>query len=420
MTKLSVANIQNKLIYESEVKKAKFEQMKRNGTRLRAVGALNDPSTKITQIKQVTIKNDGKPTSEKDMNQLWHEADFAGTYVDKMSRGIFREDGDHGEPKTPKVTRMTPNQTSSMKKVTPNMTNKKKSESDEMKVVPRTAQMAGTYVDALPRGNIFSNDSKDTKIKTPTSKNLHQTTRPGKERKPTADMNRHPTTKPKGPGEPSDSMPMPSDAPPKRTVAQPKSGILVRVNESVKARFNIVSEAVLKKIVENFRQYGYKVSIEKSDEPPIWVTDKTFQTLMFETVAAKENQSMALYNRLSHATMNRLYQLCTHDYNNLYESRNGFLQTLKSAYKKIEESAVISYRKNNKLFVCNARIVNENKLSDLEILAEAVDHPTALRLVRNKIMENFGLSTEIRNIFVDGIKYQPNQIKEWIPIRVKI
>jgi hypothetical protein len=421
VAKLSIANIQNKLIEAEQTKKVKFEEMKRNGTRIRAVGALGDPSTKITKLKQINIKNNGKPTSDKGSTQLWNEADYAGTYVDKMERGIFRDNAGSNKPKTPKVDKMKPNQTTVQKKVSPNMQkNDRKSQSDEMQVVPRTAQMAGTYVDALPRGNIFSNDSEGTGLKAPSAKNLHQTTRPGKTKHPVANMTRHPNDKPKGPNSPDDAMPMPSDAPPKRSVAKPKAGIIVRVNENIKAKFNIVSEAVLYKMVESFRNHGYKVIIERMNKHPIWATDKKFQNLMYENVAAKENQSYGLHQKIRNAAMNQLYKLCINDYNNLYETREEFLNTIKEAFRQIEKNAIISYRKGNELFVCNARLITENKLSDVEILTEATDHQTALRLVRNKLFEAFGLNTDIKAIFIDGKKYSAAQIKEWLPTRIRI
>jgi len=61
----------------------------------------------------------------------------------------------------------------------------------------------------------------------------------------------------------------------------------------------------------------------------------------------------------------------------------------------------------------------ESKLSDIELLTEATDHQMALRLVRNKLMEQFGLAADIRHIFVDGTKYSPDQIEEWLP-RVRV
>jgi len=53
--KLSVESVQQSLLEADEARRTHWETMKKNGARLRAVGSLNDPSTKITSIKQVTM-----------------------------------------------------------------------------------------------------------------------------------------------------------------------------------------------------------------------------------------------------------------------------------------------------------------------------------------------------------------------------
>jgi hypothetical protein len=137
--------------------------------------------------------------------------------------------------------------------------------------------------------------------------------------------------------------------------------------------------------------------------------------LVHEAVAAKQNQSPAFHNRLVNAAWNRLYQLSRNDYNSMYESRDDFLNTIRQALGKIMESATESYRDNLNLFIGQARIVSDSGMSDVEIVTEATDHQMALRLIRNKLFEQFGLGTEIKTIFIDGTKYLPQQIKEWVP-----
>ena len=257
-------------------------------------------------------------------------------------------------------------------------------------------------------------------VKAPEAKNLHGTTRPKSSRR-TANLTRHPVKDQPAIGEPSLEYPMPSDAPPKKRPYQHvKSGVLVRVNESVKAKFDIVSEQVLRRMTENYKKFGYRVVIENSTDQPKWKADANFMRLLHETVAAKQNQSDALYRKMGGMALNRLYQLCQTDYNNLYESRDEFLKTLRVAFGKIMEQATLNYRKALNLYIGKARVIAEDfSIKDVEILAEGSDHQMALRLIRNKLLEQFGLDTNIKFIFIDGSKYLPEQIREWIPTLVK-
>ncbi len=425
MNKLSVASVQQALLEADEARRTEYETMKRNGQRLRTVGSLSDPSTKITSIKQVTMPKDQKRESGTHAPFML-QANMAGDYVDKMKRGnIYSEDSGSSGIKTPSVAKMKPNQRTEQEKVTPDMQKgSRKSESGNSQLWP-AAERADHYVDAMPRGEVFSKDDKDGGnrlaggVTAPEAKNLHGTTRP-KSSKKSADMTRHPSKDQPSPGKPTGSLPTPKDAPGKRGWGRVKSGILVRVNESIKAKFDIVSETVLNRIIENYQRFGYRVVVEHSNEQPRWKSDQPFLRLLYETVAAKENQSPALYRKLGEASLNRFYHLCQNDYNNLYENRGEFLKTVKFAFGKIAENAVVSYREGLNLFINKARVVTENGgISDVEILAEATDSQMALRLVRNKLLETFGLGADIKFIFVDGAKYRMDQIQEWIP-RVQV
>lgn len=414
--KLSVASVQQRLLEAGEYRKVHFDRMKANA-RMHSIGSLGNPSTQITAIKQVKMPSETSWDSGKSNNPFVLQAETAGNYTDKMDRGIFERSNDDGAPrKTPSVTRMTPNQKTNQTKVSTDMQKgSRKSEGGSDSQLWPAAETASHYVDSLPRGNIFSNESTgDGKLKAPTAKNLHGTTRP-KSSQRTADMNRHPVKDPPQNKEHPDNYPMPKDAPPKRTVDHVKSGVLVRVNESVKAKFDIVSDRVLQKIAESYRRFGYRVVFEASGQAPAWQRDRKFLTLVHEAVAAKQNGSNAFHNRLVNAAWNRLYQLCQNDYNKMYESRENFLQTIRKALGHIMESANENYRKNLNLFIGQARVIAENQMSDVEVVTEAVDHQMALRLTRNKMFEQFGLDTDIKYIFIDGTKYMPEQIKEWVP-----
>jgi hypothetical protein len=416
--KLSVASVQQKLLEAGEYRKVAYERMKTNA-RKHAIGSLNNPSTHITNIKQITMPPDSKRTSGTS-KPFMLQADLAGTYVDRMGRGIFEKGDSSGAPTTtPSVARRKPNQTTRQTKVTPDMQKGRKSESSNSQLWP-AAKMAGEYVDQLDRGNIFSKDNDMTGgVKAPPAKDLHGTTRP-KSSKRTADMNRHPVKDQPAVSEPPDSWPMPKDAPPKKRPWETvKSGVLVRVNESVKAQFDIVSSQVLQRIAESYRRFGYRVVFEQAEQAPAWKTDQRFLRLIYEAVAAKENQSDAFRRQLVNAAYNRLYQLSQNDYSTMYESRDDFLKTIRRALGKIMENAAKSYRQGLNLFIGQARVIAEGKMSDVEILSEATDHAMALRLIRNKLLEQFGLDTDIKFIFVDGTRYLPEQIKEWVPQTMK-
>lgn len=415
MKKLSVQSVQQKLMEAQETRKVRWETMKKNA-RMHAVGSLGNPSTQITSIKQISVPKEVERKSDTHAPFVL-QAQMAGSYVDKMARGIFKKEGGSGAPhSTPPVTKLRPNQQTNQRKVSADMQKgSRKSEGSNSQLWP-AAEMAGHYIDGLPRGNIYSNDNDMSGgVKAPSAKNLHGTTRPKSSEK-TADMTRLPVKNQPASTEPDDNFPMPSDAPPKkRPWGHVKSGVLVRVNESVKARFDIVSTKVLMRIAENYQRFGYRVVVESSRQQPRWKSDKPFLRLVYEAAAARQNNSSAFYRKLTGAALNRLYQLSQADYNNLYENRQEFLGTLRIAFGQIMESAASSFRKNLNLFICKARLVAEGTMSDVEILSEATDHQMALRLVRNKLMEQFGLDTQIKFIFVDGTKYMPNQIKEWVP-----
>jgi hypothetical protein len=337
--KLSVQTVQEKLLEAEKNRKVRWETLKKNA-RKQAVSSLNDPSTQITSVKQVKVPKEAERKSGTHAPFVL-QAELAGHYVDGMDRGIFGEHGSDGAPhKTPSVKKMTPNQKSTQSKVSADMQKgSRKSESSNSQLWP-AAEMATHYVDALPRGNIYS-DNNNTMggVKAPTAKNLHGTTRPKSSQK-SANMDRHPMDHQPKVGEPDNSFPMPKDAPPKkRAYEKVRSGVLVRVNESVKAQFDIVSSKVLKRIEESYRKFGYKVIFEQSREKPEWLKDPTFLGLVYESVAAKYNNAGAYQQKLANAALNRLYQLCQSNYSDMYESREEFLDTLRAGLSLVLENA---------------------------------------------------------------------------------
>lgn len=413
MDRLSVATVQKRLLETEEVK-AKYETMKMRKSGMREVGKPSDPSTKITKIEQVNA-NGLQDVSDVKGKPFVHQAELAPKYTDKMPHGVFRAtDANEGGPKTPSVEKSKPNQTTKLKQVKPDSGKLTKEGKNSKSFWPQ-ADYAETYVDAMPHGKIYSKDTKGTEVKAPKAENLHGTTRPKSSEKK-ANMTRNPSVHVKNPAPPADSMKKPSDAPKKPSWEKVKSGVAVRVNEHVKARFSVISENVLTRFVNNYKRFGYEVVVEAFDNAA-WKTDKTFLNLLHRVVSAKHNKLDESCKQLRNQAMKRFFETVRSDYSHLYESRDHFLKTVQSAYATIEGLASAKYRDKLSLHEGKARIFHEGQVHDVELLTEAEDHGMALRLIRHRLFEHFGLGTRIQHIFVDGRKYDPRQIPEWTGLK---
>ena len=182
-----------------------------------------------------------------------------------------------------------------------------------------------------------------------------------------------------------------------------ESGVVLKLGDKTKARFEIVSQSVLNQMVENYAKHGYK--LVKESYAPSWKTDKTLMALLRETMHAKHNFVPGVYKTLRKASLQHFNSLVSGSHNNLYEDRKDFVATVLSAFRKIEEMAEQKYLGGLQIFECTARIHVGDSIGDLEIVTEATDHCMAQRQVRNQIAEEFGLDADIKHIFVDGQKY---------------
>jgi len=117
--------------------------------------------------------------------------------------------------------------------------------------------------------------------------------------------------------------------------------------------------------------------------------------------------------RASARAMNRFFELSKPDYNKLYESKQDFAQTIKAAFNRIMEQADVKYRQKLQVVEGAARVSVGNDIIDMDLITQAHNTDMALRNFRNEIVEEYGFGAEIKHIFIEGKKFNPNQINEW-------
>ena len=213
-------------------------------------------------------------------------------------------------------------------------------------------------------------------------------------------------------GSHKDNMPMPSDA--MKSISFDKntggshnvveSGVAVKLGGKVKAVFDIVDRKVLSRMVENYEKFGYEISLSRVT--PSWKKDATLMGLLKESVNAKYNFAPQTSARLRKESLQRFYSLTKGSYNEMYESRKNYVDTVKTAFAKIESLAESKYLDGLEIFECMARVKIEGVVADLEVITEATDPQMALRQVRNQIAEEYGFDSTIGHIVVDGTKYK--------------
>lgn len=404
--------IQTRLMEADEAKKAKYEQAKRSSVRSGTFAAPKNPGTKITNIKQIEAPSKmPDPKSGKGSSIVNPAGDF-GSYLDGLDHGVFSNNkSGNGEPGRAKFESGTkPNQTTKAKAVNHNPGKLANESSGKGNVLP-AAQRADQYFDNLPRGIFSGSGGSSPEVKAPKATSLNGTTRP-KATEKKANMDRDPVVKPKDNTDKTfGKTEQPSDAPKKVSYEKVKSGVAVRVNEKAKARFDVISQPVLERVVNNYKRFGYKVTLESIE--PFWKKDKKLLGLLVDSVAAKHNFQPSLSRNLVSEAFKRFHDLTKKDFNSFYESREQFLGALKTVFTKLTESVDLQYRKSLKIFDTNSRIISEGKTLEIEILTEATDPQMALRQVRNKLVEEYGLNVKIKHVFVDGSKFDVKQIKEW-------
>lgn len=413
--KLSITKVQNRLVEADNTKKATYKKMQLS-TRKHGKFTPKDPSTRLTHITQVEIPSDEKVSDRKNTSGI-PQADIASDYIDSYNKiGMGKGMKKTNETKTVTAKSLTPNQTMKNKEVRNAVKNT--SDASPAKTMLPQADYADKYEKKMPKGTISFNSKGDKQGKQSYDK-LNATTRPtGKEvtvkfdKK--ADKSVTQVSMTKG------SVSNPSDAPKKPTWSKVKSnstnliesGIVVKLNGKVKNKFDIVSRNVLTALSEQYKNVGYELVFERTNDVA-WKKDNEFMKTLKNSIDAKYNFNLKESKKLRKDALDRFHNLCKPSYNSLYESRTAFAETIMEAFKKIEEKMDKMYVDSLELFNGMVRIVEGEDVADIEIVTEATGPQMALRQIRDTILENYGLDTEIKHIFIDGKKFKPEDVKEW-------
>lgn len=416
-TKISLSTAQKRLVEEDEIRRAKAIQMKLSPNRgSREVGKPSDPSKTMTKITQISMPDRTMPKPS-DTGLDIPTADLAGKIVDRAPHMNFGKDSDRGEPKAASVkSGRKPNQTTNLKQV--GNTIKRTEDDNPHKTMIPNGQDAYEIAHRMSRGMKSGSDTTPT-VKAPKPKQLDATT-VGKLKPAKATFDR---------GEKkvdqvnfrNGFVSEPSDAGSRKNSAKKdtggahnvvESGIEVRLGGKVKAIFDLVNHQVLNRMVESFAQHGYRLDIVRTGKAS-WKNDKEFLRTLWESIDAGFNRVPKQKEALRSSARNQFFRLAQGSFNSLYESRDEFIKTVDQAFRQVEQNALRKYTESLELMTCMARFEVDGDVADAEVITEANSHQMALRQVRNKMMEQYGMGMKLRHIFVDGTKYLPHQIKGW-------
>lgn len=435
MTQLSVELVKDRLLKEDEVKKANVAKLKLSKNRS---GEIKNPMAgqkrserfdKLTQVVQdPNFTADIAPKITKDFIPT---ADYAKNYTDTMPHGQTAGMGKKGEnQKSPKVvsaTGMKPNQATKLKEIPGAVQG---TEDDDSKIFSFTqAKFAKDYTDSMPHGSKTMKAASETGGE-PSERSYNKTnpTRGGGKRDAklgddivgsTKKDSQHPqqiTHSGKFSPESPDALKWGGASWDKAKGGHNvvESGVIVSIKGKNKAVFEVVSKKVLKRIAESYSNIGYEVKFTRTKDVS-WKKDTKFLTLVRESVNAGYNFAPKYKKALRRAALKRFGNLVQNSYNSIYESRQEFVETIVSAFKKIEEIAEVQYLKSLDVYECQARIKIDGDYYDIPVVTEATGDHMALRQIRNRIFEEHGFDTEIKHIFVDGRKYTTKKIEEYAP-----
>lgn len=413
MEKLSIQKIQNDLLEAEEARKVHYDTLKSTtAPKAKEVGTPANPSTKITKIKQITVTPGKLPTSGKGKPSIPAGKD-GKEVVDTMGRGIFNKTmKSENSPKKPAVSNMAkPNQSTKLKQVTA-----KTNEASEKLNFIKKADDAASIVDRQGRGIFKNTQGAATSPSKPSV-----AAGPSTEKRPAltqkkADMNRNPKHSVKDPVV-KDTMKMPSDAPKKPTWGSVKGGVVVEVNGKKKAQFDIISETVLSRMVENYQSVGYEVTVRPLTETA-WKRDRALFNLIRESVDAKHNGVMESAKGFRKDAFKHFYSLVQGSMNGLYESQDEFLSVAREVFKVIESKVEAKYLSELEMFEGIVRVQTTEGLEDVEIMTEATSPEMAVRQVQKVIAEEYGLGATIKHIFIDGTKIDLKAVAPWAPSSV--
>lgn len=438
MTNLSIALAKEKLIEADEVKKATAAKMKhrnrgtkeiKNPTAAVAKSERHDAVTQIVQDSGFTA--DVAP--KKGDDNLVPQADFADTYTKTMPHGQTGGTGNNGEnQKSPKgigTTGMTPNQTTNLKQVKNEIKGTEDDGNQKVFTIPQ-AKFADEYTKKMEHGQAGGTTNEEGASGEPGKRSYgkmeggptraggKKTANLGDNTVGAKDKDSQKADQVTGPGKkessPSDAMTWGSADYKKETHGAHnvvESGVAVTLKGKRKATFEVVSHKVLNQMLENYAQHGYELEFVRIDAA--WKKDAKFLKALKESIHAKYNHAPNFAKAARKSAQQRFGQLCRESYNNLYENRQDFVSTMGAAFKRIEALAEDKYVDNLEFFNCNARLVIEGDLVDLEIVTQATDKNMACRQVRNTLQEEYGFAIDMKHIFVDGEKFTPAKIREY-------
>jgi hypothetical protein len=436
---LSIALAKQKLIEADEVRKATVAKMKHNNRGTKEIKnptsavAKSERHDKITQIVQDSGFTADVAPKKGDDNPV-PQADFADTYTKKMPHGQSGGTGGNGEnQKSPKgvgTTGMKPNQTTKLKKITGEIKGTDDDRSQKVFTIPQ-AKFADEYTKTMKHGVAGGTTNEDGASGEPgkssygkmdggpTRAGGKKTAKLGDNTVGAKDKDSQKAEQVSGPGKressPSDAMTWGSADYKKETHGAHnvvESGVTVTLKGKRKATFEVVSHKVLNQMIENYAQHGYELELVRTDAA--WKKDAKFLKALRESIHAKYNHAPNFAKQARKVAMQRFGQLCKESYNSLYESRQEFVQTMGSAFKRIEAIAEDKYVDRLEFFDCGARLVVEGDQIDQELVTQATDKDMACRQVRNTLREEYGFGADIKHIFIDGEKFTPGKIREYI------
>lgn len=425
MTKLSTTLVAERLLNESEEVKATYDTMAKPNGKAKKVGNPSNRSTKTTRVTQVEVPKSYRSKTSKGKTVSAKmgipAAEYAGDIADRHEKAPdWSSAKNEKSPKTPTMKRNKPNQTTKFKEIKGAVKNTDGGK-DSKKVggIP-SAEQPTTFIGKAQSGNTGKGRGKgrDKALKAPTAAKLSGTTAPTRsaaklpksmDSSKTVSQVKHTGGKQKSTSE--------APATPKWEKVGKGHNVLESVQITLdgrrKSSFDVIHKDVARKLVENYRSFGYDVSVVKSDKPAAWKSDKQFLKAVYEAIDANYNNAPVSSSRARKAAMNRFFELSTGDYNAMYESRQHFTKTIKSAFDFIMERVDTKYRQNLNIYEGICRVETKDGVMDVEMITQARNTDMALRNFRNEVMEDMGFNTDIRHIFVEGEKFLPGDIKEW-------
>lgn len=438
MTRLSVELVKDRLLKEDEVKKAQVAKLKlssnrkskeiKNPTAGQKRSERFDTLTQVVQDPNFTA--DVPPKNTKDFIPT---AQYAKDYTDNMPHGstsgtgIGKKGENQKSPKIMSTKGMKPNQATKLKEIPGAVQG---TEDDDSKIFAFTqAKYAKDYTDAMPHGGQTLKASSETGGEPPArSYDKTNPTRGGGKRdaKLGGDIVGSTTKDSQHPTQVTHSGKFSPESPDAlkwggATWGKEKgghnvveSGVIVSLKGKQKATYEVVSTEVLKRIAESYSNLGYDVEFTRTEDVS-WKKDRKFLTLLRESINAGYNFAPKYRKALRRAALKRLGSLVQGSYNSVYESRQEFVETVVTAFKKIEEIAETKYLKSLDVYECQARVKLEGEYYDIPAVTEATGDHMALRQIRNRMFEDYGFDTEIKHIFIDGRKYTTKKIEEYAP-----